>query len=78
MNGLGFDGLEPAGSPEVGVAAGSQLPEASLAPERQAGPDNATGSQPPEASSGPGDLEATTPWPLDAFLGPWEPQTLKA
>jgi hypothetical protein len=43
-NGSGSQDLEPAGSHEVGVAAGSQLPEASLAPKHQVGPDNATGS----------------------------------
>jgi hypothetical protein len=48
----------------------STLPEASQALERQAGPDNATGSQPREASSGPSDLEATAPQPLEAFLAP--------
>jgi hypothetical protein len=46
------------------------LPEASLAPERQAGPDNITGSQPLEANSGPGNLEATAPLSPKAFLGP--------
>jgi hypothetical protein len=58
------------GSPKVGVAAGSQLLEASPTPERQAGPNNATGSQPPEANSGPGDLDATMPRPPEAFLDP--------
>jgi hypothetical protein len=77
-NGSGSQGPESAGSPEVGVAAGSQLPEASLAPERQAGPDNATGSQPLEASSGPGDLESTAPRPPRHFwvLGATGPQGL--
>jgi hypothetical protein len=64
-NGSGSRGPEQAGSPEVGVTAGSQLPEASLAPERQAGPGKATGSQPPWANSGPGDLKDTAP---QAFL----------
>jgi hypothetical protein len=62
-NGSGSQGLELAGSPEVGVTGGSQLLEASLAPERQAGLDNATGSQPLEANLGLGDLEATAPPP---------------
>jgi hypothetical protein len=70
VNGSGSYGPEPTGSPEVGVAAGSQLQEASLAPERQARPDNATGSHPLEASSGPGNLESTAPRPPVAFLGP--------
>jgi hypothetical protein len=69
-NGLGSHDLEPPGSPEVGVAAGSQLLVASRAPECQAGLDNATRSRPLEASSGPDDLEATAPWPLEAFSGP--------
>jgi hypothetical protein len=43
-NGSGSQDPEPVGSPEVGVAAGSQLAEASLAHERQAGPDNTTRS----------------------------------
>jgi hypothetical protein len=68
-NGLGSQGLEPARSPEVGVVAGSQLPEASLAPECQTRPDNVTRSQLPEASSGPGNLEDTAPWLLEAFSG---------
>jgi hypothetical protein len=77
-NGSGSQDPKPAGSPEVGVTAGSQLPKASLAPERQAGPDNTTGSQPPEANSGPGDLEATTPDPPRHFriAGAMGPQGL--
>jgi hypothetical protein len=43
-NGSGSQDLELAGSPEVGVATGFQLPETSLASERQVGPDNATRS----------------------------------
>jgi hypothetical protein len=70
MNGSGSQGPEPAGSPKVGVAAGSQLPEASLAPEHQAGPKNATRSQPLEASLGPGDLKATAPQPSRHFRVP--------
>jgi hypothetical protein len=46
-NGSGSHDSKPAGSPEVGVATGSQLPEASLAPERQAEINNATRSQLP-------------------------------
>jgi hypothetical protein len=44
MNGSGSPDPKPAGSPDVGVATGSQLLEASLAPECQTGPDNATKS----------------------------------
>jgi hypothetical protein len=75
VNSSGSQGLEPVWSPKVGLAAGSQLPEASLAPELQARPDNATGSQPPEASSGPSDLDATTP---PGIFGSWEPRALRA
>jgi hypothetical protein len=65
----GSDSQDPelAGSPDVGVIARSQLPEAPLAPERQVGPDNTIGSQHPEANSGPDDLEAAVPRPLRQF-----------
>jgi hypothetical protein len=42
---------------------GSQLPEATLAPECQAGSNNTAGSQPPEVNSGPNDLEAVAARP---------------
>jgi hypothetical protein len=61
---------KPAGSPKVGVVAGCQLTEASLAPKSQAGPDNATRSEPPEANSDPGNLKATVPWSPEAFSSP--------
>jgi hypothetical protein len=66
-NGSGSQDLEPAGSSEVGVAAGSHLPEASTAPESQARTHDASRSQLLEAGSGPGDLEATTPRPPRHF-----------
>jgi hypothetical protein len=65
-DGSGSQVSEPARSPKVGVAAGSQLAVASLAPERQVELDNATGSQPLEVNSGPSDLKATVP-PLRHF-----------
>jgi hypothetical protein len=65
-DGSGSQDSEPARSPKVGVTAGSQLAEASLAPERQEKLDNATGSQPLEVNSGPSDLKATMP-PLRHF-----------
>jgi hypothetical protein len=68
--GSGSQDSKPAGSPNVGVAAGSQLPEVSLAPERQARPDNVTRSQPPEANSGSDDLKYVAPWPPEEFSGP--------
>jgi hypothetical protein len=52
-NGPGSKDPEPAGSPGVGVAAESQLPEASQAPESQGGTNSATASQLPEADSRP-------------------------
>jgi hypothetical protein len=52
---------EPRGSLEVRVAARSQLSEASLASERQARINNATGSQPPEADLGSDGLETMVP-----------------
>jgi dsDNA-binding SOS-regulon protein len=66
-NGSGSHDPEPAVSPNVRVTVGSQLPEASLAPEHQAGPNKVTRSQPLEANSGPVDLKATAPRPLETF-----------
>jgi hypothetical protein len=60
VNGSGSQGPKPTGSPEVGVAAGSHLPKASLAPKHQVRPDNTTGSLPRAASSGLDALEDTT------------------
>jgi dsDNA-binding SOS-regulon protein len=78
-NSSGSQDLDPAGSPEVGVTAGSQLPEASRAPEHQAGPDNTTGSQPPEANSGSSDLKANAPCPPPrGIFGSQEPWALRA
>jgi hypothetical protein len=75
VNGSGSQGPKPVWSPEVGLVARSQLLEASLAPERQARPDNATGSRPLEASSGPSNLDATAP---PGIFGSWEPRALRA
>jgi hypothetical protein len=57
-NGSGSQDPKLAGSPSVRVAARSQLPEASPAPESQGGTNSATAPRHPKAFS---DLGATSP-----------------